>query len=191
MFLFVTCQFLLRQIPGIPRLKCIHYSHLFINDYVTDDFMLRGVKLHCAQPWIFHSSNWHVCVCVCVCVCCGLVERPVSILFAWPVPGGPGLLYIARGAARVILVWLGGVVHLPNDLREQFVYHGFALGRGLHEGAAPLLGQGLTFAGRHLPLAFQVHLVPHQDHGNLLVPEDRQRAASGCQTHTSDVLTVY
>lgn len=85
------------------------------------------------------------------------------------------LLYIARGAAGVVLVRLGSVVHLPNYLSEQFVDHGFALGRGLHEWAAPLLGQGLTFTGRHLPLALQVHLVPHQDHRNLLVPEDRHR----------------
>lgn len=86
-----------------------------------------------------------------------------------------GLLYIARGAAGVIFVRLGGVVHLPNDLSEQFIYHGFAFGRGLHERAAPLLGEGLTFAGRHLPLALQVNLVPHQDHRNLLVPEDTHR----------------
>lgn len=80
-----------------------------------------------------------------------------------------GLLYIAGGAAGVILVWLGGVVHLPNDLSEQFVHHGFALSGCLHEGAAPLFSQGLALTGRHLPLTLQVHLVPNQDHRHLLV----------------------
>lgn len=88
----------------------------------------------------------------------------------------PGLLYIARGAAGIIFVRLGSVVHLPNDLGKEFIYHSFALGRGLHERTAPLLSQSLTFTGRHLPLTFQVHLVAHQDHGNLLVPEDKHRS---------------
>lgn len=123
------------------------------------------------HEFVFCLIGMCMCVSKSVSVCCESKEFPLSGLFARPVLGGPrGLLYIARRAAGVILVWLGGVVHLPNDLSEQFVYHGFALGRGLHERAAPLLGQGLTFAGRHLALAFQVHLVPHQDHRNLLVP---------------------
>lgn len=105
-----------------------------------------------------------------------------------------GLLYIARGAAGVILVRLGGVVHLPNDLSEQFVYHGFALGRRLHERAAPLLCEGLAFAGRHLPLALQVNLVPHQDHRNLLVPEDthrRTRENTRQKTHAEEAISGF
>lgn len=39
-----------------------------------------------------------------------------------------GLLYIARGAARVVLIRLGCVVHLSHNLGEQFIYHGFAFG---------------------------------------------------------------
>lgn len=125
------------------------------------------------HEFFFSLTGMCMCVSKCVSVCCGSKEAPLSRLFPHTCSQRPpGLLYIARGAAGIILVWLGGVVHLPNNLGEQFVYHGFALGRGLHERAAPLLGQGLTFAGRHLPLAFQVHLVPHQDHRNLLVPED-------------------
>lgn len=176
MFLFVICQFLMWQIPGIPRSKHIHDSHVVINNHVTAPVILLRDKIHRVQPWIYLPFNWHVHVCVYVCVslCC---ELTFCLACSWrPL----GLLYIARGAAGVIFVWLGGVVHLPNDLSEQFIYHGFALGWGLHERAAPLLGQGLTFTGRYLPLAFQVHFVPHQDHRNLLVPEDRHRPTSGC-----------
>lgn len=174
MFLFVVCQFLLRQIYGIPHSKCIHYSHVVINNHVIADFMLHRVKIHCVQPWISLPFNWHMHVCVSNwdSLCCKSKLLPLSRLFARPTPG---LLYIARGAAGVILIWLGGVVHLSNDLSEQFVYHSFALGWSLHKRAAPLLGQGLPFVGRYLPLTFQVHLVPHQDHRNLLIPTDRHR----------------
>lgn len=124
--------------------------------------MLRWADMNCIQTWICPKCSWRVHVCV---------SKNESVSCKSKDPPG-GLLYIARGTAGVILVWLGGVVHLPNDFCKQFVYHGFAFGRGLHEGAAPLLRQGLAFAGRHLPLAFQVHLVSHQNHRDLLIPED-------------------
>lgn len=131
-------------------------------------------------------------MCMCVfCKCVSLRCEAKQLTLSWPFcPACTGglswLLYIARGAAGVVFVRLGGVVHLPNDLGEQFVYHGFALGRGLHERAAPLLGQGLTLIGRYLPLALQVHLVPHQDHRDLLVPEDRHRRT--CEKAAADEL---
>lgn len=139
--------------------------------------MLRRIRIHHSQPWL-HLFNWHVRVCFCVSLSCKSKELPLSGLFFLGLACSCRpwwLLYIARGAAGVVLVRLGSVVHLPNNLREQFVYHGFALGRGLHERAAPLLRQRLALIGRYLPLAFQVNLVPHQDHGNLLIPEDRHR----------------
>lgn len=95
-----------------------------------------------------------ICFCqpVSLCSSClnGLCLQPFCAVSC---PSDLRLLYIARRAAGVVLVWLGSVVHLPHDLGEQFVHHGFALGRGLHEGAAPLLGQGLPLPRRHLPLA--------------------------------------
>lgn len=100
---------------------------------------LVSIALNCE----FIFSLIGMCVSKCVSVHCKSNKFPLSGLFAWSVPGtppSPGLLYIARGAAGVVLVWLSGVVHLPNDLGEQFVYHSFALSRGLHERAAPLLG---------------------------------------------------
>lgn len=36
--LLSICQFLLRQIPSIPCSKCIHDSHVVINNLVTADF---------------------------------------------------------------------------------------------------------------------------------------------------------
>lgn len=80
------------------------------------------------------------------------------------------LLNVTGGAARVVLVRLRRVVHLPHDFRKEFVHHRFTLGRRFHEGAAPLLRQGPAFAGGHLPLAFQVHLVPNQDDWHFLIP---------------------
>lgn len=80
------------------------------------------------------------------------------------------LLDGAGGTARLPPVRQGAEVHLTHDLGEQLVHHGLALGWGLHEGAAPVLCQGLAFAGGHLPLVLQVYLVPHQHHRNLLVP---------------------
>ena len=124
---------------------------------------------------------WYV-VCMCVSPLYGILCRDFPVVLSHE---ALGLLYIAGGAAGVILVWLGGVVHLPNDLSEQFVHHGFALGRRLHEGAAPCFSQSLALAGRHLPLALQVHLVPNQDHGHLLISDqDKHRDT---HTHTSDV----
>uniref|UniRef100_M3Z5K3 Uncharacterized protein n=1 Tax=Mustela putorius furo TaxID=9669 RepID=M3Z5K3_MUSPF len=76
----------------------------------------------------------------------------------------------AGRAAALVAVGLRRVVHLPHDLCEQLVHRGFVFGRRLHEGAAPLLGQGLALAVRDLSLALQVHLVTHQDHGYTLVP---------------------
>ncbi|CAK7312264.1 hypothetical protein VULLAG_LOCUS16650 [Vulpes lagopus] len=90
----------------------------------------------------------------------------------------------AGRAAALVAVGLRRVVHLPHDLREQLVHRGFVFGRRLHEGAAPLLGQGLALAVRHLALALQVHLVAHQDHGHALVPLD----ADDLVPHGLDVL---
>lgn len=47
--------------------------------------------------------------------------------------GGAGshvsmLLYVTGGAARVVLVGLCGIVHLPHDLGEEFVHHGLTFG---------------------------------------------------------------
>ena len=95
---------------------------------------------------------------------------------------GGELLYIAGRTARVLLVRQRGVVHLPDDLGEQFVHHGLAFGRGLHEGAAPLLRQRLALARRHLPLVVQVHLVPHQDHRHSLIPESNTAKAGQGRT---------
>ena len=92
------------------------------------------------------------------------------------------LLYVTRGTARVVLVGLGGIVHLPDDLGEEFVHHGFTLGRRLHEGAAPLLGERPAFVGGHLSLTFQVDFVPHQDDRHFLVPAREQtRTHRGCR----------
>lgn len=101
---------------------------------------LVSIALNC--EFIFSLIGMCMCVSKCVSVHCKSNKVPSKWTFClacswWP---PPGLLYIARGAAGVVLVWLGGVVHLPNDLSEQFVYHSFALSRGLHERAAPLLG---------------------------------------------------
>lgn len=85
------------------------------------------------------------------------------------------LLDAAGGTARLPPVRQGAEVHLTHDLGEQLVHHGLALGRGLHEGAAPVLGQRLALTGGHLPLVFQVHLVPHQHHRNLLVPGTKRQ----------------
>lgn len=52
----------------------------------------------------------------------------------------------AGRAAALITVGLRRVVHLPHDLGEQLVHRGFVFGRSLHEGAAPLLRQGLALA---------------------------------------------
>lgn len=52
----------------------------------------------------------------------------------------------AGRAAALIAVGLRRVVHLPHDLGEQLVHRGFVFGRSLHEGAAPLLRQGLALA---------------------------------------------
>lgn len=90
------------------------------------------------------------------------------------------LLDAAGGTARLPPVWQGAEVHLAHDLGEQLVHHGLALGRGLHEGAAPVLGQRLALTGGHLSLVLQVHLVAHQHHRNLLVPgAKRQRNMNG------------
>lgn len=80
------------------------------------------------------------------------------------------LLDAAGGAAGLSPVRQRAEVHLPDDLGEQLVHHGLALGGRLHEGAAPVLRQSLALAGGHFPLVLQVHLVPHQDHRDLLVP---------------------
>lgn len=85
------------------------------------------------------------------------------------------LLDAAGGTARLPPVRQGAEVHLANDLGKQLVHHGLALGRGLHEGAAPVLGQRLALTGGHLPLILQVHLVAHQHHRNLLVPGTKQQ----------------
>lgn len=159
-------------------------ANSWFSSFITHlSLIIMSLRLFCSTESFYAALNHEfilsltgMCVSKCASVCCKSKKRPLCRLSAGPVLRAPrGLLYIARGAAGVILVWLGGVVHLPNDLSKQFVYHGFALGWSLHKRAAPLLGQSLTFAGRHLPLALEVDLVPHQDHRNLLVPEDAHK----------------
>lgn len=99
-----------------------------------------------------------------------------------PMVGGAGshvsmLLYVTGGAARVVLVGLCGIVHLPHDLGEEFVHHGLTFGWRLHEGAAPLLGEGPALVGGHLSLTFQVYFVPHQDDRHFLIPRREQTRA--------------
>lgn len=107
-----------------------------------------------------------------------------------PIGSSRVLLDAAGGTARLPPVRQGAEVHLTHDLGEQLVHHGLALGRGLHEGAAPVLGQRLALAGGHLPLVLQVHLVPHQHHRDLLVPgTKRQRNMSGEKIWSSHQLT--
>lgn len=107
--------------------KSIHESGIFINDHVSADLCSKELK---SINHKFPSCVIGMCMCVCVCLSVFLYLLPpgrrVSLSRSWTPPSG--LLYIARGAAGVVFVWLGGVVHLPNDLSEQFVYHGFALG---------------------------------------------------------------
>lgn len=80
------------------------------------------------------------------------------------------LLDVTRRTAGVVFVGLRSIVHLPHDLCKEFVHHAFTLSGGLHEGAAPLLGQGPAFVGGHFSLALQVHFVPNQDDWHLLIP---------------------
>lgn len=87
------------------------------------------------------------------------------------------LLHATGGAAGVSPVRQRAEIHLPDDLGEKLVHHGLTLSRRLHEGAAPVLGQGLALAGGHLPLLLQVHFVAHQHHWHLLVPADEKGRA--------------
>lgn len=89
------------------------------------------------------------------------------------------LLDVAGRTAGVVFVRLSCIVHLPHNLGKEFVHHRFALSRSLHEGAAPLFGQGAAFTGGHLPLALQVHFVSHQDDRHLLIPERTHTYGSG------------
>lgn len=94
------------------------------------------------------------------------------------------LLQAALGAAHSAPVGHGAEVHLSDDFGEEFVHHGLALGRRLHEGTAPVLGQRLPLARGHLPLRLQVHFVPDQHHRDLLIPLDSYDLIS----HGLDVL---
>lgn len=117
----------------------------------------------CLPPYSSQNAVWHSAA--------GGIFLPPSLFQC----GRLWLLDAAGGTARLPPVRQGAEVHLADDLREQLVHHGLALGRGLHEGAAPVLGQRLALTGGHLPLILQVHLVAHQHHRNLLVPGTKQR----------------
>lgn len=80
------------------------------------------------------------------------------------------LLDVTRRTARVILVGLRGIVHLPHNFCKEFVHHCFTLGRRLHEGAAPLFCKGSAFIGGHFSLTFQIYFVPDQDDWHFLIP---------------------
>lgn len=96
------------------------------------------------------------------------------------------LLYAAGGATGLPAVWERAEVHLPDNLSKKLVHHGLALGRSLHEGAAPVLSKRLALTGGHFPLLLQVHLVTNQHHRHLLVPLDKREEVKSLQC-TSEI----
>lgn len=93
-------------------------------------------------------------------------------------------LHHTRRATLLLFLRQSGIVHLPDNLSKELVHHGLAFSRGLNEGAAPLLRQGAAVGPGDLPLGFQVHLIAHQDEGNLLEAFHPDYLV----THRSDVL---